>query len=200
MTEVEKKYIDDEIVLIDKEAKTIVLEKTGAVPYSEVVAPFLNTYKPKDKVKMTIYGNPEKIMFIKKAGTFTTKKAAKTDTDKKALGYVYLNGKWYATLEVLLNKIHKLYPGRHRILTKPIKLDMENKSAVFSATVQIIDDEGKIMSEYNGIGDADKTNLNSQMQTAFIRMAETRSIVRALRWATNIAETAYDELPSNEKK
>ena len=200
----EKKYVDDEIVIIDEKAGSIVLKENGAVQYSDAVKPYLERYSAGDKVNVTLYGNPEQIMFIKKAGEYKAKKPeapkpAKTDSEKKAQGYVFLNGKWYATLEVLLNKIHELYPGRVRIKTEVIHIDYKEQQAVFKTTVQTIDDEGRVMSEFEGIGDANKTNVNATILTAYIRMAETRSIVRALRWATNIAETSIDELPAEER-
>jgi hypothetical protein len=61
------------------------------------------------------------------------------------------------------------------------------------------DHKERIIGSYEGTGDGDKDTLNTQMLPSYIRMAETRSIVRALRWATNIAEAAIDELPQEER-
>lgn len=52
-----------------------------------------------------------------------------------------------------------------------------------------------MITQYQGIGDTNTESVTGQVKSAYIRMAETRAIVRALRWATNIAETSIDELP-----
>jgi hypothetical protein len=47
---------------------------------------------------------------------------------------------------------------------------------------------------FTGLGDASPQNVNRQMATALIRLAETRAKARALRDATNIGVTALEEL------
>ena len=47
---------------------------------------------------------------------------------------------------------------------------------------------------FQGIGDASPSNVGPMVKGAIIRMAETRAIARALRFATNIGMTAYEEL------
>ena len=53
---------------------------------------------------------------------------------------------------------------------------------------------------FTGIGDADKNNVNSNIAKHILRMSETRSVNRALRLATNQAETSIDEITDNDSK
>ena len=48
--------------------------------------------------------------------------------------------------------------------------------------------------DFTGIGDADPTNVNKMMVNHILRMGETRSIARALRFATNIGVAAIEEM------
>lgn len=200
----ENKYQEDEIIMIDEKAESIIFKENGAVPYNTTVKPFLTSYKPGDKVTVSIYGNPKQVYFIKKSGQYIQKKPAApkkptTADEKKAQGWVLLQGKWYPTLEVLLNLAKELYPGRLRIETKAQKVDTENKFAMFQAIVRNVDDEGKVIEEYYATGDAGPDTLAAHMKPAYIRMAETRAIVRALRWITNIGQASVEELPEEER-
>lgn len=47
---------------------------------------------------------------------------------------------------------------------------------------------------FTGIGDASPDNVNRMIAAHLIRMAETRAIARALRVATNVGMTAFEEL------
>lgn len=111
-----------------------------------------------------------------------------TDKEYKDKGFVKLQGKWYATLKVLLNEAHIKFKDKLSIKTKLLEHDMENKSAVFVAQVVIGDNV------FTGYGDSNKLNTGAMVQPSYVRMAETRAIVRALRFATNIAETSKEEL------
>lgn len=101
-------------------------------------------------------------------------------------------------LEKLLDKAHQ--DGMKSIHTEIISLDMEKKTAVFKATVTM-PGKGKGSKErvFTGHGDALPDNLktssgkDSFVAPHYIRMAETRAIVRALRWATNQAKAAEEE-------
>lgn len=50
------------------------------------------------------------------------------------------------------------------------------------------------MHVFTAYGDADKENMSLNIRSSYIRMAETRAIVRCLRFATNIAETSIEEI------
>jgi hypothetical protein len=98
-------------------------------------------------------------------------------------------------LDDLLDAAHK--KGVISIETEIIQIDVEKKFAVFKATVKgwIGEDDKKaekIIGKFTGTGDAE--NIKAQeVGLAWIRMAETRSIVRALRWYTNNANVAIEE-------
>ncbi len=110
----------------------------------------------------------------------------KTDDD-----FIILNGKKYTTQKGLLNNAHK--KGLQSIITELIKY--EDGIAVMKATVTMKD--GTV---FTGIGDADKNNVNSNIAKHILRMSETRSVNRALRLATNQAETSIDEITDNDSK
>ncbi len=66
---------------------------------------------------------------------------------------------------------------------KPL-INLKEKFAVFKATVIVSD--GSLQQEFQGHGDATSENVTGEfIKPHFIRMAETRSICRALRWYTN---------------
>ena len=69
-------------------------------------------------------------------------------------------------------------------------MDYEKSQAIFSACVSI-EREGRI-ELFTGHGDACGIT-NDTIKPHFIRMAETRAIVRALRFATNNAKVAEEE-------
>ena len=48
---------------------------------------------------------------------------------------------------------------------------------------------------YSGYGDASRENVNGQIATALLRMAETRAINRSLRLYTGLGMTTTEELP-----
>jgi len=118
-----------------------------------------------------------------------------TKEEKIKKGFVNLKGKLYATMEVLLNAAHELYGDKFSIKTKLIEYDKESKFALFLAQVTIDNKENKQV--FTGYGDSDKTNTGAMVQSAYIRMAETRAVCRALRFATNIADTSVEEMPKD---
>lgn len=98
--------------------------------------------------------------------------------------------------EDLLNAAHLKAKGEKKILSirtqviidgngNPM-IDYEKKKAFFKAIVET-DDE-----EFSGYGDAEGIT-NESIKPHFIRMAETRAIVRALRFYTNNAAVAEEE-------
>ena len=112
----------------------------------------------------------------------------KTDKEYQDKGFINLKGKWCAPFSVLLNSAHDKFKDGFSIKTKMIECDHEQKYAIFLAQVVVGDNN------YTGYGDSFKHNTGALVQNAYIRMAETRAIVRALRFATNIAEVGTDEL------
>ncbi len=101
-------------------------------------------------------------------------------------------GKWeddMVTFETLLTKAHEL-KAKFSIKTEMLAIDLEKKYALFKARVivsngEIIDNE-RAFNVFEGHGDATETNVTGEfIKPHFIRMAETRAIVRALRWYTN---------------
>jgi len=102
-------------------------------------------------------------------------------------------------LDKLLDDAHR--KGLLGIKTEMLQVDWEKKNALFKATVTMLgkdietkDGEVATEKEFEGHGDATEENLtNEHIKPHFIRMAETRSICRALRWATNNAEVTEEE-------
>jgi hypothetical protein len=81
--------------------------------------------------------------------------------------------------------------GIKSITTNLIQLDLEKKFALFKAVIILKDD-----SVFEGHGDASPINVGTLIAPHFIRMAETRAIARALRFATDNAKTCEVELNS----
>ena len=93
----------------------------------------------------------------------------------------------------LLSRAHNM--GLTHIKTKAISIsDPPERRAVFKATVTVrIEDE---LLDFVGHGDCDDKNTHALIAPHYIRMAETRAIARALRWATNEGRTCEEEMPS----
>lgn len=129
----------------------------------------------------------------------------KVDTDGKLYNitkFVALIGKSEEShgddmlnLEKLLADAHS--KGLVSITTEMISHDPEKKSALFKAIVRMPSEsktEPPTDRVFHAHGDADKENLtNSNIQPHYVRMAETRAICRALRWATNNAAATEEE-------
>jgi len=96
--------------------------------------------------------------------------------------------------EDLLTAAHA--KGLISINTELVQINPIDKFAVFKATVKgrINQTEGSLGEEgiFTGYGDAEGIS-NDLIKPHWIRMAETRSIVRALRWYTNNAQVAEEE-------
>ncbi len=104
------------------------------------------------------------------------------------------------TFEILLTKAHDLKKP-FSIKTEMLQLEVEKKFALFKATVEIFEKISEPCSDeecdnevveyikiaqFEGHGDATTENVKGEhIKPHFIRMAETRAIVRALRWYTN---------------
>ena len=101
-----------------------------------------------------------------------------------------LQGRDYVLFPGLLNLAHD--DGLQSIETELVKLECDGpvpSLAIVKATVILGDGR-----RFQGYGDANKGNTNTRVATALVRMAETRAIGRALRFATNIGMTMLEEL------
>lgn len=90
-------------------------------------------------------------------------------------------------LDVLLKSAHE--KGLVAIETELVYVDYKEKTAVFKAIVRMKDS-----TIFTGFGDADQVNTAEYVREHYIRMAETRAICRALRWATNNASPTKEEM------
>lgn len=113
----------------------------------------------------------------------------KTDLDKYI---VNVQGKDFITFPGLLAEAHA--QGLQSIQTELVNSDMKNP--VVKATV-ILAIEGKTKT-FTGYGDANADNVAKKVVGALLRMAETRSIARTLRFACNIDMAALEELSSDD--
>jgi len=99
------------------------------------------------------------------------------------------SGKWeddMVTFEDLLTKAHNLKVP-FSIKTEKLEVDLEKKYALFKASIAINPGTQECVI-FEGHGDATANNVTGDyIKPHFIRMAETRAIVRALRWYTNNA-------------
>ncbi len=115
---------------------------------------------------------------MNQSSTTTTKPGPKKSEKK--------SGKWeddMVTFEDLLTKAHNLKVP-FSIKTNMLAVDLEKSYALFHARVEV--GSGETMRFFEGHGDATEQNVTGDfIKPHFIRMAETRAIVRALRWYTN---------------
>lgn len=104
------------------------------------------------------------------------------------------------SFEDLLTVAHKKFPGKLEIRTEIVRdgdgkplLNVKDKFCVVKATV-VVDRGTKDEQLFEAHGDATNDNISgAKIKPHFIRMAETRAISRALRWATNNATVAAEE-------
>ena len=102
-------------------------------------------------------------------------------------------GKEFVTYPGLLDLAHER--GLKSIITDLVQIpaDENGKTAIMRATVEM--DGGRV---FTGFGDASPANAGKVAGNALIRMAETRAKARALRDATNIGITAFEETGEDE--
>lgn len=112
----------------------------------------------------------------------------------KQNGYIIkLQGNEYVTHKGLLGLATK-YGGLKKIDTELIAYDIQGSWAIVRAVV-----EGE-RGQYSGIGDGTPSNLKKVVSSAFIRMAETRAVNRALRSYLAVGVTSLEELPEMDDK
>ncbi len=101
-------------------------------------------------------------------------------------------GRAFCLYAGLLDLAHQ--NGLKSIHTELVQIPSEanNRIAISTATVTL--EKDGVERTFTGIGDAAPNNVAPAMQTALIRMAETRAKARALRDAVNIGVTAFEEL------
>lgn len=108
------------------------------------------------------------------------------------------------SFEDLLANAHKKFKRNFSITTELIENDWQNQRAIFKASVIIVGteelEEGEEASKrtFEAYGDATQDNVGDMVKKHYIRMAETRAIARALRWATNNAKAAAEETEHGE--
>lgn len=102
--------------------------------------------------------------------------------------------------EDLLSAAHEKFKERLQIETELVKdgngnpfINFERKEALFKAKVSVMSKDLKTVQVFEAHGDATEGNVGELIKPHFIRMAETRAIARALRWATNNATVAEEE-------
>ena len=166
--------------------------KIQAVVDNDVKEYELESWVKPDFVKLgsaEITIKDDKVAFVsmKKA-----EKPAEKSTEKPGSKPKEKTGKWeddMVTFEDLLTKAHKLKVP-FSIKTEMLAIDLEKKYALFKAIVLVHNDwdvEIPTMNNvFTGHGDATSENVKGEhIKPHIIRMAETRAIVRALRWYTN---------------
>jgi len=156
--------------------------KIELIEKNEVVEYEIEEWVKPDFVKL---GNADVTIKNGKIAFVSMKKAEKP-VEKKTSTKSNKTGKWeddMVTFEDLLTKAHELKKD-FSIDTEMIVVDLEKKYALFKATITV---HGEGYSEhFVGHGDATVENVTGEfIKPHFIRMAETRAIVRALRWYTN---------------
>jgi hypothetical protein len=134
---------------------------------------------------------------LKKMGDIAKHNTAATETVKKPtenkIGtdkIITLQGKQYITHAGLLEVAHQI--GISRLQTEIVSDQLADTIIVKTKLTM------KDGSYYEAYGDANDKNVNSMIQPHKLRMAETRSVNRALRFATNIGMCSIEELGGND--
>ena len=106
----------------------------------------------------------------------------------RARGHIqYLHGKEYIKHEGLIEMAHEA--GISSLITELVSWDPQTRGAVVYTTAT------GTRGTFTGIGDACPENVGVNIAGATLRMAETRSMNRALRCYLGIGMCTYDELP-----
>jgi hypothetical protein len=107
---------------------------------------------------------------------------------------IKLQGKDYILFEGLLNLAHQ--EGLKRINTQLVQLPTADNGQIAVVHAEIETEKGL----FTGIGDASPSSVSRGLVPHIIRMAETRAIARALRFAVNIGMTTVEELGDLEEE
>ena len=190
------------------ETKLTYVAKTGGIKTEETGDVWLN---PANENKSTILANLDKIKAWKGKNvivemvdetTFSgigisdnqNEEEETTNSNKllKSNHIINISGKEFVTFDGLLDVAHQ--KGLESIETELITSDFEKGFYIFKAKVKL--KNGRYCESY---GDATPTNVNKMVAQHIVRMAETRAIARALRWATNIGMCSLEELDDIKK-
>lgn len=109
---------------------------------------------------------------------------------------VNVQGKDFITFPGLLQEAHAL--GLKEIKTELVSSPTDLSNPVVRATVILGSGAESLSKVFSGYGDANVNNVAKKVSGALLRMAETRAIARALRFACNIDMAALEELDAEE--
>lgn len=101
---------------------------------------------------------------------------------------IKLQGKDFVLFEGLLDLAHR--EGLRRVETELLQAPAPENGSVAIVRAQVETDKGV----FSGIGDASPESVNRMMTPHTVRLAETRALARALRFAVNIGMTTFEEL------
>lgn len=108
----------------------------------------------------------------------------------------------YITFEELLSKAHEKFE-KITIETDVMTIQENDGETLkqllnmgFVVRAKVTTEKGT----YTAYGDASKENTTKLVQTALLRMAETRAVARCLRFATGVGKTAKEELSEDNEK
>lgn len=178
-----------------KEGFLKVVAKTGGLMFSDQDGFWYNCEKDNEELKDIVLKNfakGDKVKIEHLKGVYTKVQLIQKGSNSQGASpeiadehIMMLQGKKFIKHSGLLDIAHK--SG-----LVSIKTDMVSQSpeiVIFKATVEMPDN--KIFEAY---GDATKQNVNGNILPHILRMAETRAVNRALRFATNIGMTSAEEM------
>lgn len=114
--------------------------------------------------------------------------AAPLDAEWKHRFVVQRDGRDYVLYAGLLDLGHR--DGLREITTTLVQLPTDSNGMMAIVQATVTTERGT----YQGLGDANPTNVTRLMVPHLIRMAETRAKARALRDAVNVGVTSFEEL------
>lgn len=164
--------------------------KTGTLEVSDKET---KAYGEKMAKELNIKSGPSHALRLKDASMSSMKETTpvklKAVVDPKHI--ISLQGKQFITHSGLLAMTHKL--GIRSVNTDIIS-DLTSETVICKTTLTLKD--GRV---FTGLGDANKENTNAMVGAHKIRMSETRSFNRAMRFATNTGLCSVDELGEMKK-
>ena len=185
-----------------KEGIIKVIARTGGVMFTDQDGFWYNVPKDNQELKdvvMKDFGKGDKIKMEHLNGTFT-----KIQLIEKASGsqgsaapviadehIMILQGKKFIKHSGLLNAAH----SKGLVAIRTDMVHQADDLVIFKAIVEM---PGEKL--YEAYGDATKLNVNGNILPHMIRMAETRAVNRALRFATNIGMTSAEEMGDSKEE